>query len=170
MFWLVLKLEISYRVVIFWRILVYFREFFEDYIFAMVKYLSFHNSSSFALRHFFYGQTYIQIIGLSLEYVVVWTLFFKQNWKLWFTYQIWVFEKFTSRWIHIPSMITDGYMPLIRRTAHRWFEPSGVPISPRSKKQETLNIPYHWRLLWNATPNPPPPPSPPNCNKIGSQV
>ncbi len=33
-FWLVLKLEISYRVIIFWRILVCFRGFFEDYIFA----------------------------------------------------------------------------------------------------------------------------------------
>jgi len=36
--------------------LVSFRGFFfeeEDYIFAMVKYLSFHNSS-FALRYFFY--------------------------------------------------------------------------------------------------------------------
>jgi len=33
-FWLVLKLEISYRVIISWRILVCFRAFFEDYIFA----------------------------------------------------------------------------------------------------------------------------------------
>jgi len=51
MFWLVLKLEISYRVLISWRILVSFRGFFEDYIFALVKYLSFHNSS-FALKYF----------------------------------------------------------------------------------------------------------------------
>jgi hypothetical protein len=43
-FWLVLKLGISYRVIISWRILVYLRGFFEDYIFAMVKYVSFHNS------------------------------------------------------------------------------------------------------------------------------
>jgi len=45
-FWLVLKLEISYRVMISWRILVSFglEEFFEDYIFCMVKCLSFHNS------------------------------------------------------------------------------------------------------------------------------
>jgi hypothetical protein len=33
-FWLVLKLEISYRVLISWRILVSFRGLFEDYIFA----------------------------------------------------------------------------------------------------------------------------------------
>jgi hypothetical protein len=33
-FWLVLKLEISYSVIISWRILVSFRGFFEDYIFA----------------------------------------------------------------------------------------------------------------------------------------
>jgi hypothetical protein len=52
-FWLVLKLEISYYrvIIISWRILVSFRGFLEDYIFAMVKYLSFHNSSSFALRY-----------------------------------------------------------------------------------------------------------------------
>ncbi len=31
-FWLVLKLEISYRVIILGRILVAFRGFFEDYI------------------------------------------------------------------------------------------------------------------------------------------
>ncbi len=48
------KLEISNRVIIFWRILVSCRGFFEDYIFAMVKYLSFHNSS-FALRRFCIG-------------------------------------------------------------------------------------------------------------------
>jgi hypothetical protein len=53
-FWLVLKLEISYRVVISWKILVSFRGFFEDYYyyFCMVKYLSFHNSS-FSVRYFF---------------------------------------------------------------------------------------------------------------------
>jgi hypothetical protein len=33
-FWLVLKLEISYRVIICCRILVSLRIFFEDYIFA----------------------------------------------------------------------------------------------------------------------------------------
>ncbi len=33
-FWLVSKLEISYRVIIFCRLLVSFRGFFEDYIFA----------------------------------------------------------------------------------------------------------------------------------------
>ncbi len=49
----VLKLEISCRVLISWRILVSFKRiFFEDYIFCMVKYLSFYNSSSFALRYF----------------------------------------------------------------------------------------------------------------------
>jgi len=54
-FWLVLKLEISYyRSVIiyvegFWFLL---EDFFEDYIFAMVKYLNFHNSS-FAVRYLF---------------------------------------------------------------------------------------------------------------------
>ncbi len=46
-FWLVLKLEISYyRVIISWRILVSFlKDCFEDYIFCMVKYLSFHHNS-----------------------------------------------------------------------------------------------------------------------------
>jgi hypothetical protein len=33
-FWLVLKLEISYRVMMYQRILVSFRRLFEDYIFA----------------------------------------------------------------------------------------------------------------------------------------
>jgi hypothetical protein len=51
-FWLVLKLEISYNRVIhlegFWFLL---EDCFEDYIFGMVKYSSFHNSS-FALRSF----------------------------------------------------------------------------------------------------------------------
>jgi hypothetical protein len=53
-FWLVFKLEISYcrsynmYLEGFWFLL---EDFFEDYIFAMVKYLSFHNSSSFALRY-----------------------------------------------------------------------------------------------------------------------
>jgi len=32
-FWLMLELEISYRIIVFWRILVPFREIFEDYIF-----------------------------------------------------------------------------------------------------------------------------------------
>jgi hypothetical protein len=53
-FWLVLKLEISYRVIIylegFWFPLEDFLKI--KYIFAMMKYLSFHNSSSFALRSF----------------------------------------------------------------------------------------------------------------------
>jgi hypothetical protein len=52
-FWLVLKLEISYRVIIPWRIWVSFRVFFFWRLyFCMVKYLSFCNSSSFALRYF----------------------------------------------------------------------------------------------------------------------
>ncbi len=50
-FWLVLKLEISCRVIISWRILVSFRGFFEDYIFAWWN-MSFHNSS-FAIIYFF---------------------------------------------------------------------------------------------------------------------
>jgi hypothetical protein len=45
-FWLMLKLEISYRVIISRRIFSFFLEdFFENYIFCMVKYLSFHDSS-----------------------------------------------------------------------------------------------------------------------------
>jgi hypothetical protein len=48
-FWLVLKLEISYRIILSWRILVSFRGFFEDFSFAWWKYLRFHNSY-FALR------------------------------------------------------------------------------------------------------------------------
>jgi len=46
-FWLVLKLEISYRVMIFWRILVFFlgRGFFWRLYFCMVQYLSFRNPS-----------------------------------------------------------------------------------------------------------------------------
>jgi len=50
-FWLVLKLDISYRVIISWRILVSFRGFFWRLYFCMVKYLSFHKSS-FVLRYF----------------------------------------------------------------------------------------------------------------------
>jgi len=51
-FGLVLKLEISYRVMISCKILVSFRGFFWKMInFWMVKYLSFHNSL-FALRYF----------------------------------------------------------------------------------------------------------------------
>jgi len=55
-FWLVLKLEISYRVMILWRILVSFRGFFfEDYIiFAWWNILNFHNNSSFALRYIYF--------------------------------------------------------------------------------------------------------------------
>jgi len=45
------NLEISSRVIISWRILLSFRGFLEDYIFACWKYLSFHDSS-FALRYF----------------------------------------------------------------------------------------------------------------------
>jgi hypothetical protein len=51
MCWLVLKLEINYRVIVSWRILVSFRGILEDYIFCMVKYLRFHKSS-FAFRYF----------------------------------------------------------------------------------------------------------------------
>ncbi len=54
-FWLELKLEISYRVIISWRILVSFRGFFWRLYFCMVKYLSFHNSSSFALRYLLFN-------------------------------------------------------------------------------------------------------------------
>ncbi len=50
-FWLVLKLEITYRVLMSWSILVSFRGLFEDYSFAWWNILSFHNSS-FALRYF----------------------------------------------------------------------------------------------------------------------
>jgi hypothetical protein len=50
--WLVLKLEISYRVIISWYFLLFLRMFWRFY-FCMVIYLSFHNSS-FALRYFFY--------------------------------------------------------------------------------------------------------------------
>ncbi len=54
-FWLVfIKLEISYRVMISWRILVYFRGFFWRLYFCMVKYLNFHNSS-FALRYLLFN-------------------------------------------------------------------------------------------------------------------
>jgi hypothetical protein len=51
-FWLLLKLEIIYRVILSWRILVSFRGFFWRLYFCMVKYLHFHNSS-FALRYVF---------------------------------------------------------------------------------------------------------------------
>jgi hypothetical protein len=51
-FWLVLKLEISYKVIISWRILVsLFRGIFWRLCFCMVKYLSIHNSS-FCLKIF----------------------------------------------------------------------------------------------------------------------
>jgi len=52
MFWLVLKLEISYRVMMSWRILVSFRGFFWRLYICMVKYLNFHNSS-FCLKILF---------------------------------------------------------------------------------------------------------------------
>jgi hypothetical protein len=51
-FWLVLKLEISYRIIISWRILASFSRITWGLYFFMVKYLSFHNSS-FAFRYFF---------------------------------------------------------------------------------------------------------------------
>ncbi len=41
-------------VIISWWILVSFKGFLKDYNFCMVKYLSFHNSSSFALKYFFW--------------------------------------------------------------------------------------------------------------------
>jgi hypothetical protein len=44
-FWLVLKLEISYKIIISSRIWFSFRGFFWRLYFCMVKYLSFHNSS-----------------------------------------------------------------------------------------------------------------------------
>ncbi len=44
-FWLVLKLEISYRVTISWRIFGFFERIFWRLYFCMMKYLSFHNSS-----------------------------------------------------------------------------------------------------------------------------
>ncbi len=56
-FWLVLKLEISYNrvIIICWRILVSVRGFFfwRLVYFCMVKYLNCHNSS-FALRYLFF--------------------------------------------------------------------------------------------------------------------
>ncbi len=53
-FWPVLKLEISYRVMICWRTLVSFRGTFWRFYFCMVEYLSFHNSS-FALRYLLFN-------------------------------------------------------------------------------------------------------------------
>jgi hypothetical protein len=50
-FWLVLKLEISSRIMISWRILVSFRGLFWRLYFCMVKYFSFRNPS-FALPSF----------------------------------------------------------------------------------------------------------------------
>jgi hypothetical protein len=50
-FWLVLNLEISYKVRISWTVLVSFRGFFWRLYFCMVKYLNFHNFS-FALKYF----------------------------------------------------------------------------------------------------------------------
>jgi hypothetical protein len=53
-FCLVLRLEISYRVIIIsWRILVFFQSIFWRLYFCMVKYLSFHNSSFFCLKILF---------------------------------------------------------------------------------------------------------------------
>jgi len=49
-FWLVLKLEISYRVIISWKYFGFFKRIFWRLYFCMVKYLSFH-ISSFALRY-----------------------------------------------------------------------------------------------------------------------
>ncbi len=50
-FWLVLRLEISYRVMISQRDFGFFQRIFvEDLYFCMLKYLSFHNSS-FALHY-----------------------------------------------------------------------------------------------------------------------
>ncbi len=53
-FWLVLKLEITYRVMRSWSILVSFRGFFWRLYFCMVKHLNFHNSS-FALRYILFN-------------------------------------------------------------------------------------------------------------------
>jgi hypothetical protein len=50
-FWLVLKLEISYRVINILKDFGFFCRIFGKLYFCKVKYLSFHNSS-FALRHF----------------------------------------------------------------------------------------------------------------------
>jgi len=52
-FWLVLQLGISYSVMISWKIWFLLKGFFLRLDFCMVKYLNFHNSSSFALRYFF---------------------------------------------------------------------------------------------------------------------
>jgi hypothetical protein len=53
LFWLVLKLEISYRVMIILKDFGFFQSIFLKIIyFCMVNYLNFHNSS-FALRYFF---------------------------------------------------------------------------------------------------------------------
>jgi hypothetical protein len=76
-FCLVLKLEISYNrvIIISWRIFCLFqRIFFEDYIFAMVKYLNFHNSS-LALIYFFLCKWQ----GHSVTH----PLFFKNLWSRW---------------------------------------------------------------------------------------
>jgi hypothetical protein len=51
-FWLVLEVEISFRVILSWRILVSCRGFSWRLYFHTVKYLNFHNSS-FALRDLF---------------------------------------------------------------------------------------------------------------------
>jgi hypothetical protein len=80
MLWVVFKLEISYRLIIylegFW--LFFERGFFEDCIFCMVKYLSVHNSS-FALRYFDVNENarmlYILCLFMNFMYgLVVYTL------------------------------------------------------------------------------------------------
>jgi hypothetical protein len=85
-FWLVLRLEISYRVIISWRILVSSRECFEGYISVWWNIWVFHNSS-FALRYFFmlmarpqcdtplvvlikFGRFYINYEGRTLSFIL----------------------------------------------------------------------------------------------------
>jgi hypothetical protein len=63
-FWLVLKLEFSYRVIISCRILVSFGGFFRRLYFYMVKYLSFHNSS---LYIYIYIYIYIYVCVCECE-------------------------------------------------------------------------------------------------------
>jgi len=72
LFWLVLKLEIiSYRVIIslegFWFLL---QDFYWRFYFCMVKYLNFHNSSSFALRYF------LNVNGKVTVWHTPWRIFF----------------------------------------------------------------------------------------------
>jgi hypothetical protein len=69
-FWLVLKLEISYRVIISWRILVSFGGFFEHYIFCRVKYLSVNGKATVWLTHslfvYFVCRTSVKIMWFKL--------------------------------------------------------------------------------------------------------